>query len=122
MTSASACCIGGNIVKPIKIINATALLLLLGIVAPAYARQDKPPKEQEKARPAQQQQARPERQQQAQAPRQQRQQQQAQAPRQQRQQQQAQAPRQQRQQQARGQNSTSSRLDFPGLPDAHSRN
>ena len=86
--------------KPIKIINATALLLLLGTAGPAYARRDKPQQEQEKARPAQQQQqARPERQQQAQAPRQQRQQQQAQAPRQQRQQQQAQAPRQQRQQQ-----------------------
>src|SRR5579863_8450900 len=117
MTSASACCIGGNIVKPIKIINATALLLLLGIVAPAYARQDKPPKEQEKARPAQQQQqARPERQQQAQAPRQQRQQQQAQAPRQQRQQQQAQAPRQQRQQQARGQQQHQQQARFSRPP------
>jgi hypothetical protein len=103
-------------VKTIRIINVTALLVLLGIVTPVYARQDKPQQEQQKARPAQQQQqARPERQQQAQAsrqhrqqqqaqaPRQQRQQQQAQAPRQQRQQQQTQAPRQQRQQQARGQ-------------------
>ena len=88
--------------KPIGIINATALFLLLGIAAPAYARQEKPQKEGERARPAQQQQqAKPERQQQAQAPRQQRQQQQAQAPRQQRQQQQAQGQRQQRQQQAR---------------------
>jgi len=87
-------------VKPIGIINATALFLLLGIAAPAYARQEKPQKEGERARPAQQQQqAKPERQQQAQAPRQQRQQQQAQASRQQRQQEQARAPRQQRQQQ-----------------------
>ena len=74
--------------KPIKIINATALLVLLGIVTPVYARQDKPQQEQQKARPAQQQQqARPERQQQAQAPRQQRQQQQARGQQQQRQQQ-----------------------------------
>lgn len=88
--------------KPIRIINATALFLFLGIAAPAYARQEKPQKEGEKARPAQQQQqAKPERQQQAQAPKQQRQQQQAQAPRQQRQQQQARGQQQQRQQQAR---------------------
>jgi hypothetical protein len=91
--------------KPIGIISATALFLLLGIAAPANTQQDK---QEEKAKPAkQEQQAKPQdqqqRQQQAQPPRQQqqRQQQQAQAPKQQqqRQQQQAQAPRQQQQRQ-----------------------
>jgi len=76
--------------KPIGIISATALLLLLGIAAPANARQQQ---QEEKAKPAkQEQQARPEKQQQAKPPQQQHQQQQ----------QQAQAPKQQ-QQQARGQ-------------------
>ena len=81
----------------------SALFLLVGMGAPANARQEK---QDEKAKPQkQEQQAKPERQQQAQAPKQQpqRQQQQAQAPKQQqqRQQQQAQAPKQQ-QQQAQG--------------------
>jgi hypothetical protein len=90
--------------KLIGITSTAALFLLLGIGAPANARQ-----QEEKAKPAkQEQQAKPERQQQAPAPKQQqqRQQQQAQAPKQQqqRQQQQAQAPKQQqRQQQAKGQ-------------------
>jgi len=98
-------------VKPIGIISTTALFLLVGIGAPANARQEK---QEEKAKPQkQEQQAKPERQQQAPAPKQQQhQQQQAQAPKQQqqRQQQQAQAPKQQQdnsakqqQQQAKGQ-------------------
>jgi hypothetical protein len=92
--------------KAFRIIGASALFLLLGISAPADARQDK---QEEKAKPAQQQQqAKPERQQQATAPRQQQQakperQQQATAPKQQQQQakperqQQATSPRQQQQ-------------------------
>jgi hypothetical protein len=79
--------------KLVGITSTAALFLLLGIGAPANARQEGAKKQEEKAKPAQQQQqAKPERQQQAQAPR----------PQQQRQQQQAQAPRpqQQRQQQA----------------------
>jgi hypothetical protein len=85
--------------KLIGITSTAALFLLLGIGAPANARQ-----QEEKAKPAkQEQQAKPERQQQAPAPKQQqqRQQQQAQAPKQQqqRQQQQAQAPKQQQQRQ-----------------------
>jgi hypothetical protein len=81
--------------KPIRVINAAAVLLLFGIAAPARAGQEK---QEEKAKPAQQQQAKPEKQPQAQAPKQQ-QHQQAQAPKQQPQhQQQAQAPKQQQQQ------------------------
>ncbi len=98
----------------IRVIGITAFSIL-GLIATADARPQKP---EEKAKPAeQQQQARPEKQQaqapkqqpqrqeQAQAPKQQPQrQQQAQAPKQQPQrQQQAQAPKQQSQQQARGQ-------------------
>ena len=86
--------------KQIGIISTTALFLLVGIGAPANARQEK---QEEKAKPQkQEQQAKPERQQQAPAPKQQQhQQQQAQAPKQQqqRQQQQAQAPKQQQQRQ-----------------------
>jgi hypothetical protein len=78
--------------KQIGIIGMTALLLLLGIAAPADARQEK---QDEKAKPAkQEQQAKPEKQQQAKPPQQQHQQQQQQARGQQDQQ------RQQRQQQA----------------------
>jgi hypothetical protein len=81
--------------KPIRVINAAAVLLLFGIAAPARAGEEK---QEEKAKPAQQQQAKPEKQPQAQAPKQQ-QHQQAQAPKQQPQhQQQAQAPKQQQQQ------------------------
>jgi hypothetical protein len=100
--------------KPIGIISATALFLLLGIETPANAQQDK---QEEKAKPAkQEQQAKPQDQQQQsrgqqgqqQQQQQQQRQQQAQAPKQQqqRQQQQAQAPKQQQQrqqQQAQGQ-------------------
>jgi hypothetical protein len=87
---------GENSMKPIGVVNAAALLLLLGIAAPAYGGQEK---QEEKSRPAQQQEAKPEKRQEAQAPKQQppHQQQQAQAPKQQppHQQQQAQAPKQQ---------------------------
>jgi hypothetical protein len=76
--------------KQIGIIGMTALFLLVGIGAPANARQEK---QDEKTKPQkQEQQAKPERQQQTPAPKQQQQQ---------HQQQQAQAPKQQ--QQARGQ-------------------
>jgi hypothetical protein len=92
----------------------SALFLLVGMGAPANARQEK---QDEKAKPQkQEQQAKPERQQQAQAPKhqpqhqqqqaqQQRQQQQAQAPKQQQQhqQQEAQAPKQQQQHQQQAQ-------------------
>jgi hypothetical protein len=93
---------GGITMKPIGIISATALLLLVGVAAPMDARQEKPEKQEEKTKPAKQeqqakpqhqQQAKPEKQQQGQGQQQQRQQQQAQAPKQQ----------QQRQQQAKGQ-------------------
>jgi hypothetical protein len=81
-------------------IGTSALFLLMGMGAPAHARQEK---QEEKAKPQkQEQQAKPERQQQAQAPKQQPQhQQQAQAPKQQQQhqQQQAQTPKQQQQHQ-----------------------
>lgn len=57
--------------KPVRLIGAGVLLLLLGAVAPTYARQDqqdnKPPKQEEKAKPAKQErqpQAKPEKQQQ----------------------------------------------------------
>ncbi len=75
--------------KSIGIINTAALFLILGIATPAYAWQEKPEKQEEKAQPAKQQQearpakpqqeakapkqqqaARPERQQQAEAPKQ----------------------------------------------------
>ena len=42
--------------KPIGIINTTALFLLLGVTAPVDARQDKPEKQEEKAKPAKEQQ------------------------------------------------------------------
>lgn len=90
--------------KPIGVINTAALVLLLGIAAPALAGQEKP---EEKAKPAQhEQQAKPEKQQEAKAPKQeqqakpQEQQQQARAPKEERQakpekQEQAKAPKQQ---------------------------
>jgi hypothetical protein len=88
--------------KLIGITSTAALFLLLGISAPANARQEGSKQQEEKAKPAkQEQQAKPERQQQAPAAKQQQQhqQQQAQAPKQQQhQQQQAQAPKQQQQQ------------------------
>jgi len=92
---------GGNIVNKMGMLCTSALFLLVGMGAPANARQEK---QEEKAKPQkQEQQAKPERQQQAQAPKQQQQhqQQQAQAPKQQQQhqQQQAQAPKQQQQHQ-----------------------
>lgn len=63
--------------KTIGVVSTTALFLLLGITAPADARQEK---QEEKAQPPrQEQQAKPERQQQAQAPKQQQQRQQQQA-------------------------------------------
>jgi primosomal protein N' len=85
--------------KPIGIISATALLLLVGVAAPMDARQEKPEKQEEKTKPAKQeqqvkpqhqQQAKPEKQQQAKAPKQEQQakpehQQQAKAPKQQQQ-------------------------------------
>ena len=90
--------------KSIGIMSTAALFLVLGISAPAMARQEK--QQQEKAKPAkQEQQARPENQQQAQAPKQQpqHQQQQARAPKQEQQarpeKQQAQAPKEQQQHQ-----------------------
>jgi hypothetical protein len=106
--------------KLIGITSTAALFLLVGIAAPAYGRQDKPEKQEEKARPAkQEQQAKPEKQQQARAPKQEQQakpekQQQARAPKQEQQakpekQQQARAPKQEqqakpeRQAQSRGQ-------------------
>jgi hypothetical protein len=82
-----------------RIICASAVFLLLGITAPADARQGKSEKQEGNAKPAQQQQQRP--QQQARAP-----QQQQQKPQQQKSQQQTRAPQQQQQkpqQQARGQ-------------------
>jgi hypothetical protein len=90
---------GGNIVKKFGMIGASALFLLMGMSAPANARQEK---QEEKAKPQkQEQQAKPEKQQQA--PKQQPQHQQ-QAPKQQPQhQQQAQAPKQQPQHQQQAQ-------------------
>src|SRR5208282_994471 len=68
--------------KPMGIISTTALLLLLGMIAPVDARQEKP---EEKERPAKQEQpARPEKKEETKAPKQQparpEKQQQAQAP------------------------------------------
>lgn len=102
--------------KPIGIISATALLLLVGVAAPMDARQEKPEKQEEKTKPAKQeqqakpqhqQQAKPEKQQQAKAPKQEQQakpehQQQAKVPKQEQQakpehQQQARAPKQEQQ-------------------------
>jgi hypothetical protein len=75
-------CNGGNTIKQIGVISTTALLLLLGITAPADARQEK---QDEKAKPAKQEhQARPEKQQRVKPPQQQHQQQQQQAKGQQR--------------------------------------
>jgi hypothetical protein len=52
--------------KPIGMIKTTALFLMLGIAAPAYARQDKPDKQDEKGKPEKQEQhAKPEQQKQA---------------------------------------------------------
>ena len=65
--------------KAIVITSTTALFLLMGIAAPAYSRQEKPEKQEEKAKPEkqqearapkQEQQAKPEKQQQARAPKQ----------------------------------------------------
>jgi hypothetical protein len=89
--------------KPIGIISMTALFLLLGIAAPADARQDQ---QDQRAKPQkQEQQAKPEKQQQAKAPQQQRQQQQQARGQQdqQRQQRQRQDNSAKQQQQARGQ-------------------
>jgi hypothetical protein len=96
-----------------RIICASAVFLLLGITAPADARQGKSEKQEGNAKPAQQQQQRPQQQasapqQQQQKPQQQKSQQQTRAPQQQQQkvQRQARAPQQQQQkpqQQARGQ-------------------
>jgi hypothetical protein len=94
---------GDHIMKLIGTTSTAALFLLLGIAAPAYARQDKPEKQEEKAKPAkQEQQAKPEKQQQARAPKQEQQakpekQQQARAPKQEQQ------AKPQRQAQSRGQ-------------------
>jgi hypothetical protein len=86
--------------KQIRIIGTTALFLLVGIAAPANARQEK---QDEKAKPQkQEQQAKPERQQQAPAPKQQQQQGRGQQDQQRQQQQQAKGQQdQQRQQQQR---------------------
>jgi len=100
---------GGNIVNKMGMLCTSALFLLVGMGAPANARQEK---QEEKAKPQkQEQQAKPERQQQAQAPKQQQQhqQQQAQAPKQQQQHQQQQAQGHQgQQQQSRQQQSRTS--------------
>ena len=90
---------GDHIMKLIGITGTAALFLMLGIGAPANARQER---QQEKAKPAQQQQqTKPEKQQaQAPKPQQQRPQQQTRAPQQakpEKQQQQAQAPKQEQQ-------------------------
>jgi flagellar motor protein MotB len=97
--------------RPIGVMSATALFLLLGIPAPADARQEKAANQEEKAQPPrQEQQAKPEKQQQTQGQQQQRQQQQAQAPKQQQQrQQQAQGQQNQQRQQAQQQNRSSQR-------------
>src|SRR5713101_7606809 len=56
-------CNGGNTMKRIGIIQTTALVLLLGIGFPADARQDKPDRQEEKAKPGNaEKQAKPERQ------------------------------------------------------------
>jgi len=92
--------------KRVRLIGAGVLLLLLGAVAPTYARQDqqdnKPPKQEQKAKPAKQerqQQAKPEKQQQQQ----QRQQQAKTQQNEQRQQQAKTQQNEQRQQQAKTQ-------------------
>jgi len=87
--------------KSIGIVNTTALFLLLGIAAPAEARQGKPDKQEEKAKPAkQEQQAKPERQQQDNSAKQQ---QQAKGQQDQQRQQRQQQDNSAKQQQARGQ-------------------
>src|SRR5882724_3742765 len=87
--------------KSIGIVNTTALFLLLGIAAPAEARQGKPDKQEEKAKPAkQEQQAKPERQQQDNSAKQQ---QQAKGQQDQQRQQRQQQDNSAKQQQAKGQ-------------------
>lgn len=51
--------------KPVRLMSAAVLLLLLGAAVPAYARQDdaKPPKQEQPAKPEKQQEAKPEKQQ-----------------------------------------------------------
>jgi hypothetical protein len=51
--------------KPVRLMSAGVLLLLLGAAVPAYARQDdaKPPKQEQEAKPVKQQEAKPEKQQ-----------------------------------------------------------
>ena len=84
--------------KPVRLIGAGVLLLLLGAVAPTYAQ------EQEAKPPKQEQQAKPQKQQQAKSARQEQQQQaKGQQEQQKQQQQQAKSARQEQQQQARGQ-------------------
>jgi hypothetical protein len=94
-------------VKPIGVISTTALVLLLGITAPAVARQDqqeKPQKQEEKAKPAKQEkQAKPEKQQQAQAPKQQQQAKGQQDQQQKQREKQDKSAKQEQQQQAKGQ-------------------
>jgi hypothetical protein len=99
--------------KPIGFITTTALLLLLGIVAPVEARQEKqeektkPAKQEQQAKPEKQQQAKPVKQEQAKAPKQEKEakpvkQEQAKAPKQEKEakpvkQEQAKAPKQEQQ-------------------------
>ena len=98
--------------KPVRLICAGVLLLLLGAVAPTYAQEQeaKPPKQEQQAKPEKQQQAKgqeeqqPQQQQQAKSARQEQQQQaKGQQEQQRQQQQQAKSARQEQQQQAKGQ-------------------
>ena len=59
--------------KPVRLMSAGVLLLLLGAAVPAYARQDdaKPPKQEQEAKPAKQEEAKPVKQQEAKSEKQQ---------------------------------------------------
>jgi hypothetical protein len=93
--------------KPVRLMSAGVLLLLLGAVAPTYARQDdaKPPKQEQQAKPEKQQEAKPEKQQEQAKPA--KQQEQAKPAKQQEakpeKQQEAKPAKQEQQQQAKGQ-------------------
>jgi len=86
--------------KPVGLISAGVLLLLLGAVPPMYAQEDK---HEQEAKPQKQEQAKPEKQQQQAKPAKQEQQQAKQQQGQQKQQQQAKSSKQEQQQQTKGQ-------------------